>query len=77
MRSLAVVLNRTAVNDNTGLKDLIKAYTDTQFNALLDFARQGGGNDYSPFWHGPFEQFYTHGQMDAVEVLVAAVRANQ
>ncbi|KAG8917702.1 hypothetical protein FRC02_002912 [Tulasnella sp. 418] len=54
--------------------NLIRSYINVQFNALYDWARFH--NKYGVDWRGPFIGPYPHGQIAAVDTLVAAIGVN-
>jgi hypothetical protein len=62
------------IDDQSPLAILIHSYIDVQYNAVLGLAATG--STYSSAWNGPPQGFTTWGQAAALDVLVAAVRAN-
>ncbi|KAG8923096.1 hypothetical protein FRC02_011345 [Tulasnella sp. 418] len=64
---------------NKPLRNTIRKYINVQhlrlkFNALVDLASRG--NSYGVDWRGPFVGPYAHGQLAALELLVAAFGVN-
>lgn len=73
LRSLTEVYRRR-YNDS-GLRSLLKAYLNIQYKALFTTATDGQ-NNYGPKWAGPFAGPYDHGQMAALDGLVAGIEIN-
>ncbi|EPQ56699.1 endo-1,6-alpha-mannosidase [Gloeophyllum trabeum ATCC 11539] len=72
IRGLHEAWTRSA--SNTDLRNLIRAYIDVQYNALLELA--ANGDSYSSSWTGPPQSFTTWGQLAALDVLTAAIDVN-
>ncbi|KAG8957023.1 hypothetical protein FRC03_010600 [Tulasnella sp. 419] len=59
---------------NRRLCRLIRSYINVQCNALLDLSRFQ--NSYGVDWRGPYVGPFFHGQMAAIDTLVAAIGVN-
>ncbi|KAI0074076.1 hypothetical protein K474DRAFT_1717289 [Panus rudis PR-1116 ss-1] len=72
MRGLYEAWSRSA--HGSGIADLIMSYMITQYNALLDLARDPTTNLYSPSWKGPAPtQLIPWGQLAALDTLNSAI----
>ncbi|KAG8911714.1 hypothetical protein FRC02_006451 [Tulasnella sp. 418] len=72
-RGLMVAYQRNA--SNKAFRSLVRSYINTQFNALIDLASRD--DTYSVSWNGPYIGPYFHGQLAALDTLIAAIAVNR
>ncbi|KAG8911811.1 hypothetical protein FRC02_006402, partial [Tulasnella sp. 418] len=71
-RGLLVAYRRNPSNKD--FRDLVRSYINVQYNALLDLA--SFGDSYGVNWGGPYVGPYPHGQLAALDTLIAAIGVN-
>ncbi|KAG8911900.1 hypothetical protein FRC02_006264 [Tulasnella sp. 418] len=71
-RGLLVAYQRNP--SNKSFRDLVRSYINVQYNALLDLA--SFGDSYGVNWGGPYVGPYPHGQLAALDTLIAAIGVN-
>ncbi|KAG8923099.1 hypothetical protein FRC02_011348 [Tulasnella sp. 418] len=72
-RGLLVAYQRNP--SNIHFRDLVRSYINVQYNALLDLSSDG--DSYGVNWAGPYTGPYSHGQLAALDTLIAAIGVNE
>ncbi|KAG8953899.1 hypothetical protein FRC03_011620 [Tulasnella sp. 419] len=72
-RGLMVAYQRNT--SDKAFRSLVRSYINTQFNALIDLASRD--DTYSVSWNGPYIGPYFHGQLAALDTLIAAIAVNR
>ncbi|KAG8953902.1 hypothetical protein FRC03_011623 [Tulasnella sp. 419] len=72
-RGLLVAYQRNPSNKR--FRDLVRSYINVQYNALRDLSSCGSFYDVN--WAGPRTRPYTHGQLDALDTIIAAIGVNE
>ncbi|KAG8923663.1 hypothetical protein FRC02_010988 [Tulasnella sp. 418] len=73
LRGLLIAYQRNP--SNKSFRDMVRSYVNVQFNALLDLSSRG--SSYGVNWSGPYVGPYLHGQLAALDTLIAAVGVNE